>query len=134
MNDAQHAPYGTYLRTLGDRLLLRDWELQLRRDPSDDGSYASVFVMDTENHAIVRVCEEFFTHPLADRREWLVHELMHAHLDRPSRVVSQLAAQFEDNAATQFAKQTHDKEIEVCVQRMARILAPLMPLPPKVKP
>ncbi len=133
MNDAQHAVYSAYLRDLADRLLLRDWELLLQRDRAEDGSYACVWISDTENLATVRVCgDEFFASKAEDRREWLTHELLHAHLDRPDRVMTQLAAMFEDNTATQLAKTMHHKEVEVCVQRLARVLAPLMPLPPEV--
>lgn len=89
--------------------------------------------MDVENFARVFVrWPEFFNHTPEDRREWLTHECLHVHLDRPQRIIDQLAEQWGDNSATQFAKEAHRKEIEICVQRLARILAPHLPLPPEV--
>ncbi len=133
MNDAQHAAYSAYLRTLADAMLLRDWEIKIDRDKTTDGAYASVWICDVENLAIVSVGEAFFGYPSEERREWLTHELLHAHLDRPQRILNQLTDQFGDNTACQFAREAHRNEIEICIQRLARILAPLMPLPPEVK-
>jgi hypothetical protein len=132
MNDAQHEALSTYLRSLADRLLLADWEITLRRETADDDCFAQVKVWSCENQANVRVSDDFWHGPPEDQREWLVHELGHCHLDRPERVMEQLAEQFSDNSASVFAKEAHRKEIEICVQRLARIIAPFMPLPPEV--
>jgi hypothetical protein len=133
VNDAQYAAYSTYIRDLADRLLLRDWEITLRRNETRGENYAAVFIFNTENHAVVKLDEDYWGGSREDQREWLVHELLHCHLDRPDRVMEQLAEQWSENSACQFAKEAHHREIEVCVQRFARLLAPLMPLPPKVK-
>lgn len=132
MKDSQHAAYSEYLRTLADALLLRDWEIQLKRDtPTSDDCYAAVWVMDTENQAVIRLSEDYWHGSAEDRREWLVHELIHCHLDRPVRVMAQLARQWDENSACQFAKEAHRNEVEICVQRIARIVAPTLPLPPE---
>lgn len=134
MNDRQHEAYSRYLRDLADALLLRDWEIELDRDRADAGAWACVHVLDVENFARVRVdWPAFFHRSPEERREWLTHELVHCHLDRPQRVVGQLAEQFADNTAMAFASEAHEKEIEVCTQRLARILAPLLPLPPETE-
>jgi hypothetical protein len=88
--------------------------------------------MDTENHAVIRLSEDYWHGSAEDRREWLVHELIHPALDRPHRIMEQLASQWDENSACQFAKEAHRKEIEICVQRIARIVAPHLPLPPEV--
>lgn len=131
MDDARYASYREYTRDLADRLLLKDWEITLKRDtPARKDCYAAVHVMATENHAIIRLDDDFWHGTAEDRREWLVHELLHCHLDRPNQIVEQLADQWDENSACQFAREAHRKETEVCVQRFARLLAPFMPLPP----
>jgi hypothetical protein len=121
-----------YLRDLGNQLLLADWELELKRETADHDCFAQVSVWRQENHASVRVSDDFWHGTPQDRREWITHELCHCHLDRPERVMEQLTDQFSDNSASQFAKEAHRKEIEICTQRYARLLAPHLPLPPEV--
>lgn len=114
---------------------MRDWEVELQRECADEGAWASAYVMDVENYVGVRVqWPAFFAQTPDDQRETLVHELIHAHLDRAQRVMRQLADQWEDNSACQFAREAHRKEIEICTQRWARIIAPTLPLPPVVTP
>ena len=36
VNDAQHEAYSTYLRTIADLLGLRDWSIELMREPYPD--------------------------------------------------------------------------------------------------
>lgn len=130
MNDEQHARYSAYLRALGDSLLLRDWEIELRREWSADDTYAMALSFHKENHLWVRISEGFDGHPAADRREWLIHELLHAHLSRIDRCVEHLSDALPDNDAVKIFTKHIDDEIEVAVQRLARILAPTLPLPP----
>lgn len=134
MTDAQHAAFQTYLGVLAHRLILADWEIELWRDRAADDCLATVNVMDVENYASISLrWPEFFGKSRGEQREILVHELLHLILDRPQRVIRQLAEQWDENSACQFAKEAHRKEIEIATQRLARILAPLMPLPPRVK-
>lgn len=102
----------------------------LERAWSDSDNYASVHVWDCENQARLRICEGFFGYSPEEQREWLTHELMHVTLDRPHRVVDQLSDHLGSEAVYQFARQAHENETEICVQRLARILAPMLPLPP----
>ena len=130
MNDAQHTALGFYAEALAERLLLRDWEVSVYRDPPySDHAYASAELLDSQDKVIVRLCQEFFGHSPEKQREWMTHELIHAHLARLQDVLDQLKDQFPDNAAIVFAKQTHHLALEVVTQKMARILAPTLPLP-----
>ena len=130
MNDRTLRVYAKYVRTLADKLLLQDWEIILLREPAPDGTLADVCIFDTENYAKIRLHPDYFQCGPSEQREYLVHELVHLHMDRPQRIVNQLAELWNENSATLFARMAHDKEIEVCVQRFARILAPTLPLPP----
>jgi hypothetical protein len=131
MNDEMHGRYQTYLRELADRLLLRDWEIELRREWSDTNAYATCMPFDKENHLWVKLSESFDGNPAEERREWLVHELLHAHFARLDRVVERVKELASaDNDLMKLVAQHHDEESEICVQRLARILTPFLPLPP----
>ena len=131
MNDDQHAALAAYLRDLADRLLLRDWEIELLRDRAEHTTYAQTCPWDTERYAQVKVNEEFFGYGPERQRLYLVHELLHAHTARLARVVERLGEQFEDNTTVQYAKKAAGEEEEILVHQLARVLAPLMPLPPE---
>ena len=50
MNDDQHTAIQAYAQTLADRLLLRNWEVQVFRDPpSSDHAYASAELPDIQD-------------------------------------------------------------------------------------
>ena len=131
MNDAQHSAYSAYLRTLADALLLRDWEIELLREWADDHTYAQAMVFHQENHLRIKVREGIGGSPPADVREWLTHEILHAHLGRLDRIKDHLVEIKDDDASKLFDKEYSD-ESEVVVQRLARIIAPFLPLPPDV--
>lgn len=134
MRDAQHAAYEAYLQDLAKRLNLADWEVTLSRDRADEGMLACVHVMDVEDYAHVRLWwPEFFDKPPEEQREILVHELLHMRLDRVQRTMVQLAEQWSENSAYQYAREAHRREVEIVAQHLARLLAPSLPLPPKVR-
>lgn len=132
LSDAEHAAWERYIRHLGDALLLRDWELDLSRENSSNDSWASINVSDVANQATIRFGLEWPQHTPDQQREFVVHELLHVHADRLQRVIVQLAEQWSENSACQFAKETHRKETEILVNSLARLLAPHLPLPEDV--
>lgn len=132
MNDAQHDAYTAYLRVLADRLLLRDWDVDLLRDRADCATYAQVVPWDTENFAQVRINEEFFGYEPERQRLYLTHELLHSHTARMGRVVERLEDTLGDNPAVRYARQAMGEEEEIAVHQIARVLAPTLPLPPEI--
>lgn len=130
MNDQQHSTYEAYLHELADRLLLRDWEISLSRQWADNDAYAQVVPYDREDHLTIRIAEGFDGHSPEERREWLLHELLHAHLARVDRTIDRLGELRPDDMAVQLTVKAHKDESEIVVQRLARILASVMPLPP----
>lgn len=130
MNDAQHSAYSAYLRALADALLLRDWEIELLRQWANDGAYADCQVYHKEQHMRVRVCEGIWGNPREQIREWLTHEIFHAHIGRLDRLVEHFTEIVDNPGAALFEKE-YDDETEILVQNLARIIAPFMPLPPE---
>lgn len=134
MNDAQHAALEPYIRDLADRLLLRDWEIVLSRQMAANGRWAEIHISQQENLAVVRVQHpEFWGEDLEDQREHLTHEIMHLHLARLDGVMTKLKGMLDSDAMMEFAGKCFDEEHEIATQRLARCIAPLMPLPPAVR-
>jgi hypothetical protein len=131
VDDAQYAAYGAYLRRLADALLLADWEIELKREAASDETWAQVVVMTVKDRALVWLGAAFWSASPERRRETIAHELIHCLLHRPERIMIQLAQQQGEDAVVQFANEAHRCEIEICAQRLARLLAPALPLPPE---
>lgn len=133
MTDAEHAYWEKYVRHLGDLLLLQDWELDISREGPAGNAWAAINVCEVEDQATIKLGAEWGQHSPEEQREYLVHELMHVHTDRAARVISQLAAQFDQESACAFAREAHRKENEILVNTLARLLAPVLPLPEEME-
>lgn len=137
MTDAQYAVLRAYVRQLADAMLLADWELNVSRDgPEHDDAWADVAVSRVERHARIRVDATggwWTTHNSQDeRREHVVHELLHIHLDPIDKLMRRLAEHMPDDPLVKFLAEMHRDSVEVCVQTLSRVMAPLLPLPPEV--
>jgi hypothetical protein len=84
-------------------------------------------------HAVrIYLSEDFDANTRAAQRETIVHELLHCHLNP---LDSHLALQVKhwEAGSVMAAKAGHRSHEEYVVDDLARIIAPSMPLPPKVK-
>lgn len=133
LTDVEHAYWEQYVRHLGDLLLLQDWELDISREGPSGNAWASINVCEVEDQATIKLGAEWGQHSPEEQREYLVHELMHVHTDRARRLVVQLAKQWNENSACQFAEEAYRKENEILVNTLARLLAPGMPLPEEME-
>lgn len=131
MNDAQFAATQGYLEQLQRLILLSDYEIHLKREPAHEGCWASVVVGDERHAAWVRVAWPEFYDELTpeDQRLYLMHELVHVIADGPDRVLRAFADRRPDDEAAKYAKEHHHTEVEFMTHKLARILAPLAPLP-----
>lgn len=134
MRDAQHTALAPYIRDLADRLLLRDWEIDLGRQMAGDGTWADIWIGNGENRARIRLQHpEFFGESLERQREYIVHELMHIPTGRLNMVMERINEMLPDDAMIAYAGKCFHDEHEIVTQWLARIIAPLMPLPPAVR-
>lgn len=131
MTDDQHAYYAAYLRTLAQHFLIGDWDVVLERGRSDDDSRAQVALAHEKSAACVFLNRDFAAYPPEQQRRTVTHELVHVQSARVCRAMHQLAEQFPEHEAIAYARKRLDEEEEIMVDRLARALAPLLPLPPK---
>lgn len=130
MTDEQFAFYSAYIKTLAEHLLVADWEIELLRDtPSSPQAWASVQIAPSQNYAGIRVAfPAFFQQSPDDQRLYLVHELMHIHLERMRHLVNDLATESDDQAV-RFAAKLYNNQNEISNHNLARVFAPILPLP-----
>jgi hypothetical protein len=114
-------------------MLLADWEIKLRRDPEPVGG-ASVVLIPGRRSARIRLNGRFGSYTRAVQRHSIVHELVHCHL---SPLGYHMGRQLHDHPDEEQMrvrwKLGHSSHEEYAVDQLARIIAPRMPLPPKVK-
>lgn len=120
-----------YVGQLKPLLRLAHWEIAVDDQPpeSDDAS-ASVRFNDHDWRASVRLSDYFLAEITPEvQRLHLTHELVHLHFRG--------LAQAQDALITHFASplwlaidQRHTYELELCVDALAMLIAPYLPLPP----
>jgi hypothetical protein len=127
MDDATFAAESHYLRQLADLLGLRDWHITLSRGPSDHDSRAQVYVHRNKDELTVQLNEGWSSMAAEQQRLTLTHELLHAHTGRLCRVVTRLTGL--EGPHMEYVRKAHDEEEEIVIQRLARVIAPHLPLP-----
>jgi hypothetical protein len=130
VNRERHKFWAAYIHDVQGRMLLGNWDIDLRREPTrNDNAEATVMFRGCAHEARLFLSGEFDGNTRAEQRHTLVHELLHLH-----PLLGHLDMQFggrEDWPALHDAHVSHE---EFVVEDLARIIAPSMPLPPKVKP
>lgn len=133
MNDAQHEALSAYIRELGDALLLRDWDLKLSRAFCDDSNHATISLHNAKNQGEVFLGRDWLARTPEERRQTMVHELLHAHTARLCRTMTRLQEN-DSRDLIEYVDAAFDNEEEIFIDTLSRILAPFLPLPPEVNP
>ena len=129
MNDEQHAFWLAYIRQLADLLGLKDWRIDLDRDPVNrEGPGASNYTYYGRKAADIALGPSFPNQSPEDQRWILAHECLHCHFDRLHKGVIDYAESKGDSDDSYFAK-AHLRDFEAVVDTMAVIIAPFLPLP-----
>ena len=128
MTDEQHAFWESYMRSLADRLGLRDWRFHFDDQACDDDSAASISCLYGRKSATVRLAREWETHSPEWQRQTLVHEALHCHAKGVQNAADATIAPLGSVAYAVFSS-VHEQAIEYMVDAIAEAIAPLMPLP-----
>jgi hypothetical protein len=134
VNRERHRYWQAYIADLQERMLLADWIVSLRREPTvSPDAGASVEVLNGRRKAHIWLCEDFDDCTRATQRHAVVHELMHLHL-HPLQYHLQMQGGNREDQVDVRARilRGHRSHEEYAVDDLARIIAPHMPLPPKV--
>lgn len=119
-----------YVAVLQPLLRLQGWDITVPDEPpEEDDAWA---VCERSKHgwdARVFIADRLLAASPDQQRKTLVHELLHlythdwhvAHLDALTGL---------EQTSRNWARERHDHEHERCVDAIARVLAPFLPLPP----
>jgi hypothetical protein len=111
---------------------LRDWEIRLHHEPCEPDANAGVVCTLGQKLATIRLCDDFDGHTRTQQRNAIVHELVHVHLVPMRHGLGEIVN--EQGAVGSVIVIAHRSHEEYAVEDLARIIAPHMPLPPRVKP
>jgi hypothetical protein len=132
LNDAQFHATKDYLDTLRIALSLKDWDITLLREyPDSHDAWAEIEVCETRKAAWIKVAyPEFYDSKTPEeQRSYLVHELIHCHLDASHRSLARLGEMNPDAKDVDFAKRQHRVDIEQATDALALAFAAFFPVP-----
>lgn len=118
-----------YFERLRNAMLLGHWTLHFSREaPDNDEAAASIRAYEVRNVATVKLGEGWYAGSREARRHYAVHELLHLHLVR----LDYTTGDFEhvtDEYAWRLLWRAYHRQMELTVDGLADVLAPLLPLP-----
>jgi hypothetical protein len=101
---------------------LRDWTIVLKDEvPSDPEAAATVCITYGRKLATIRVSDDFLISPPETQRHYLVHELVHCHVDAAWMIA---VDSLHKNVEPGFRRMA-----EHAVDSLAEVIAPSVPLP-----
>lgn len=132
MNRERHQYWASYIADVQGRMLLANWNVELVRPPARSSDGAVVVCIPGQCEARIRLNKNFDDFTRAEQRHFIVHELVHLHVQPFEYHLEMQNGGANDSNRYQVMAGHHSHE-EYAVDQLARIIAPSMPLPPKVK-
>lgn len=118
-----------YFARLRPLLLLGHWRLDFPREaPTNADAAASVQAMERRNIATIRLGEGWYAASREAQRQYAVHELLHLHLARLDFAIGDFA-RVTDDQSYGIIRTAVSRHLELTVDGLADVLAPLLPLP-----
>ena len=82
MTDPRKQAFAPYVRRLADLTALKDWHIEIGDGVPDNPTAAcSVWMACTQKRAIIQLSEYFLDQPADRQRHYLLHELIHLHVE-----------------------------------------------------
>jgi hypothetical protein len=118
----------TYIRAIADKLELRDWTIELARDPCDDETEGTADCIYGQRHLTIALHREFRERDPLDQRETIVHELIHAHMKVCWQMVQQDLADLIGKPAYYVFADSYRRAMEYSVDALSKVISRQMPL------
>jgi hypothetical protein len=134
LSPQEQAAIKPYIRTLADRLGLRDWTITLCDEPADSDAWASIKPIEGRKLAELHLCKDWYTLKPETKRHALVHELIHCTHAGAADMVRLDLPRWMGQAAYDVFFGGWRRQMEYMVDGLAEVLGPLMPDYPAVKP
>lgn len=121
MTAVQHEALSRYFRATADAVGLTSWEIDLADEPIEGENLAAVNCTFGRLHAAVIVARDWMEQPLEERRQAVMHELVHVMTDRVEQSFSDMEALMAPQVYT-LAFNTFRTNVEYAVDEIARQL------------
>lgn len=123
---------GAYLRALANDLGLRDWTVTLASErDANESTLASCVCAYGRKCLTVQIGTAWEGHDRDERRQTLVHECLHAHLDPVRLVLANLETNLGDHVFG-VARCSLRDAVEYAIDAIASEIAKHYPLPPEL--
>lgn len=119
-----------YVSMLAASMRLSDWEISLSFDPAMKDAHATIEAPDFQRRATLTLGPEFLGSTPSDRRDTLVHELLHLVLMGPWQYTDNLLEQEFPARLARVAWLAFCGHVESSIDHLAAVMAPSAPLPP----
>lgn len=116
-----------YIRWVANEIELRDWTVELDRDPCDQERAGHAVCVDGQRLVLIAVHANFRNHPPEEQRETIVHELCHAHHEACWRMVQTDLAEPLGKIGYYVFCDAYRRSMEYSVDGLAKALAKHMP-------
>ena len=119
-----------YVEEAQQTLALLDLTIKVTDEQAPEDTYADIQVHDEAPEATIRLAHGFWSLSADDQRRVIAHELLHCHL----AAMVNLKDDLEDvlgKATFELFDASFERAHERTTDKLARIIAPLLPLPPK---
>jgi hypothetical protein len=118
-----------YLRSVADVIELRDWEVVLADEPSEEGTFGQARCRYGAKRIEIALPTDFPTaSTLEEQRDTVTHELVHAHLDESHKLVEEDIVAPLGREARALAVSSYTRAIEHAVDALTKALAKSLPL------
>ena len=129
MNDTEHAFWELYIRHLADHLGLKDIQIELSRDTAPSDCFAMIHAYDDTNRAWIKVYHpEWFALKPWEQRQYLVHELLHLHLNPFYQDIG-LYLDGKEVKEDAFLRKLAHRQVEKTVDTLSTTFSPCFLLP-----
>ena len=129
MTDSAHAYWSGYIRSLADDIGLKDWTIELKRDgPANSDAGASMITICGRRIVWIRLGFGFYSGTPEDQRHYVLHELLHVHLDDVDTAIWQAKEIIGSDTFTLMEKVVKDR-LEFAIDTIAASIGHAYPVP-----
>lgn len=130
MTTEEREAISAYIREVADQLGMKDWRVELSDDrPDEASSSAQVVIAYGMKRAKIRIGENWDTDSPDERRNTIVHELVHCHIDAIEKAFMSVR-QTMGRDAYEVARDSVRDAVEWATDAIATAIDPFFPLPP----
>jgi hypothetical protein len=127
LTDEQRDYLAGWVREVADMLALRDWRIFVSPFDAEKDSHATSWIANRYDEQWIAVGRRFFDESPDERRETLMHELLHPHFYRVTRLGFDLVERELGTRTEAVIETAVEVAEELAIDRLARAIAGFFP-------